>query len=84
MSRMTPIDVADAALERLETLGEDVSDLRRDLALSVADRCVCCGEIVPEGRMVCKRCELDYPAIKCTLPGGKPPGVTNEKEDRKI
>lgn len=22
-----------------------------------ADRCVCCGEIVPEGRMVCPQCE---------------------------
>lgn len=21
------------------------------------DRCVCCGEIIPEGRMVCPRCE---------------------------
>ena len=22
-----------------------------------ADRCICCGEIVPEGRMVCPSCE---------------------------
>jgi predicted nucleic acid-binding Zn-ribbon protein len=22
------------------------------------DRCVCCGEIIPEGRMICKRCEM--------------------------
>lgn len=22
-----------------------------------ADRCVCCGEIVPEGRQVCPQCE---------------------------
>ena len=21
------------------------------------DRCVCCGEIVPEGRMICGKCE---------------------------
>lgn len=21
------------------------------------DRCVCCGEIIPEGRMICKQCE---------------------------
>lgn len=21
------------------------------------NRCVCCGEIIPEGRMVCPRCE---------------------------
>lgn len=24
---------------------------------SPADRCVCCGEIIPEGRMVCPNCE---------------------------
>ena len=23
------------------------------------DRCVCCGEIVPEGRMVCPQCEFE-------------------------
>ncbi len=21
------------------------------------DRCVCCGEVIPEGRMVCVKCE---------------------------
>lgn len=46
-----------------------------------ADTCIYCGSVVPEGRMVCIKCELDFPASKCTLPGGKPPGVTNEKED---
>lgn len=24
------------------------------------DRCVCCGEIVPEGRMICIKCERMY------------------------
>lgn len=24
-----------------------------------ADRCVCCGEIVPEGRQVCPQCEIE-------------------------
>ena len=24
-----------------------------------ADRCVCCGEIVPEGRQVCPQCECN-------------------------
>ena len=24
-----------------------------------ADRCVCCGEIVPEGRQVCTQCEVE-------------------------
>ena len=23
------------------------------------DRCVCCGEIVPEGRQVCPQCEIE-------------------------
>lgn len=22
-----------------------------------ADRCICCGEIIPEGRMICPQCE---------------------------
>jgi hypothetical protein len=25
------------------------------------DRCVCCGEIIPEGRMVCARCAGELP-----------------------
>ena len=25
--------------------------------MSDADRCVCCGEIIPEGRQVCPQCE---------------------------
>lgn len=24
-----------------------------------ADRCVCCGQIVPEGRQVCPQCEIE-------------------------
>lgn len=24
-----------------------------------ADRCVCCGEIIPEGRQVCPQCEIE-------------------------
>lgn len=24
------------------------------------NRCVCCGEIIPEGRMVCPQCEAKY------------------------
>ncbi len=23
------------------------------------DRCICCGEIIPEGRQICPICELD-------------------------
>lgn len=30
------------------------------------DRCVCCGEIIPEGRQVCPMCEkLEAKLIKC-------------------
>lgn len=28
-----------------------------------ADFCVCCGEIVPEGRMVCLSCEMNLKPI---------------------
>jgi RNA polymerase subunit RPABC4/transcription elongation factor Spt4 len=24
-----------------------------------ADRCVCCGDVIPEGRQVCPKCEGD-------------------------
>ena len=27
-----------------------------------AEKCICCGEIIPEGRAVCKKCE--YQTIK--------------------
>ena len=23
------------------------------------NRCICCGEVIPEGRMVCKNCEIE-------------------------
>ena len=31
------------------------------------DRCVCCGDIIPEGRQVCSTCEkhFDNPATHC-------------------
>ena len=28
------------------------------------DRCVACGAIIPEGRQVCKNCEIRYGVIK--------------------
>ena len=24
------------------------------------NRCICCGEIIPEGRMVCPNCEAEW------------------------
>ena len=35
------------------------------------DRCICCGEIVPEGRMVCPICEKGKPR-KCNHPDEAP------------
>ena len=32
-----------------------------------ADRCVCCGRIIPEGRMICTRCEKDDTRIGSIL-----------------
>ena len=31
----------------------------RELAFARVDRCICCGEIVPEGRMICPNCEAE-------------------------
>ena len=28
-----------------------------------ADFCVCCGELVPEGRMVCLSCEMNWKPV---------------------
>ena len=25
-----------------------------------ADRCICCGDIIPEGRQVCRACKLQW------------------------
>lgn len=36
------------------------------------DRCVCCGEIVPEGRMVCPNCEKPKKPRKCNHPEEAP------------
>lgn len=34
------------------------------------DRCVCCGTIVPEGRMVCPMCEMEADAKNSQEGGG--------------
>jgi hypothetical protein len=41
----------DSAKKAAESLGEVIN------AFENADRCVCCGEIIPEGRQVCPGCE---------------------------
>lgn len=34
------------------------------------NRCVCCGAIIPEGRMVCPICEMDADEILFVRPQG--------------
>ena len=38
----------------------DYGKITRIIESSNVDTCVCCGEIVPEGRMVCYACEDKY------------------------
>lgn len=33
------------------------------------DRCVCCGEIIPEGRMVCPKCEKGEVGMQVGMSG---------------
>lgn len=42
-----------------------------------ADTCIFCGEIIPEGRMVCRRCELD--AEKRNVKNKRRCTMTNEE-----
>ena len=51
---MHGIRTADGALEREQ---QDTLDDIQEMAGEDAERCVCCGQIIPEGRMVCPPCE---------------------------
>lgn len=31
------------------------------------NRCVCCGEIIPEGRMVCPKCQGQFDKLESTM-----------------
>lgn len=46
------------------------------------DRCICCGEIVPEGRMVCPNCEKQKPMKKNECRWMPYPAVKPKKEGR--
>lgn len=45
--------------EEIECYRDQIMEMRDYIErhTSPADRCVCCGEIIPEGRMVCPNCE---------------------------
>ena len=49
-------DDAVAATRMGMSYGEDVAYKRRR-RMAGPERCVCCGEIIPEGRQVCPQCE---------------------------
>ena len=59
--------------------------------MSDADRCVCCGEIIPEGRQVCPQCErsghkiynIDYGSTEFEVVGNiyDNPELSGGKED---
>lgn len=51
---MHGIRTADGALENEQ---QDALGAIREMAGEDAERCVCCGRIIPEGRMVCPLCE---------------------------
>ena len=44
--------------------------------MSNVDRCICCGEIIPEGRQICPICESDPTNIK---PNTEVKGVVHSK-----
>jgi hypothetical protein len=48
-------DSAKNVTESLKNITESLKNVNN--AFENADRCVCCGEIVPEGRQVCPGCE---------------------------
>lgn len=45
---MPKIDVSEWAEQRMRF---------EKIAPDTADRCVCCGDVIPEGRQVCLKCE---------------------------
>lgn len=42
-----------------EEFKKEPVEIKPDRPAAVPNRCVCCGEEIPEGRMVCHRCEVN-------------------------
>lgn len=59
MGAKTHVEQIICLAEEIEHYRAQIIEMRDYIALhpSPADRCVCCGEIIPEGRMVCPNCE---------------------------
>lgn len=45
------------------------------------DRCVCCGDYVPEGTMVCKQCLPQNKCLMCGAPIPEDKHICDECED---
>ena len=45
------------------------------------DRCVCCGDVIPEGRQVCPKCERTVCMSKPKMYGAFAPYTPNNKQD---
>ena len=54
-SHCSYFNIAEEAKEEIERC---VIKLENSKYQSSEERCVCCGEVIPEGRQVCKRCEM--------------------------
>lgn len=58
MGAKTHVEQIICLAEEIEHYRAQIIEMRDDIAHhSPADRCVCCGEIIPEGCMVCPNCE---------------------------
>lgn len=54
-AKMDVIEVMETVAESAKITAESLKSVAD--AMENADRCICCGEIVPEGRQVCPGCE---------------------------
>lgn len=61
MGGITPADgTEDSVLRHLtaeDVFARIVTMHRAESTYENADRCICCGDVIPEGRMVCPQCE---------------------------
>ena len=61
MGAKTHVEQIICLAEEIEHYRAQITEMRDYIERrpSPADRCVCCGEIIPEGRMVCPNCGAD-------------------------
>lgn len=66
MGAKTHVEQIICLAEEIEHYRAQIIEMRDYIARrpSPADRCVCCGEIIPEGRMVCPNCGDGVTAVE--------------------